>query len=202
MGSPSKSASTKRQKPARPRYHHERWLGLPELKRIFGTSDLKSVMASWYFPKPIVGGDSPRWRADDIKVFRELYKGRTLTPARAGTVMAARFFAPDGKVNLHAVASEFGITKAALAQSLGLAEETLQRSSRASARKTQQRLREMLDILTRVEPWAGGMPQALGWYRGQGIPALGDQTAEALVKTDQAGLVRAYLDGVAAGGYA
>jgi hypothetical protein len=94
------------------------------------------------------------------------------------------------------------MTKAALAQSLGFAEETLQRFSRVTAPKTQQRLRDMIEILTRVAPWAGGMPQALGWYRGQSIPALGDQTAEALVKNDQAGLVRSYLDGVAAGGYA
>ena len=60
----------------------------------------------------------------------------------------------------------------------------------------------MLEILTRVERWSGGMPQALGWYRGQGIPALGDQTAEALVKSDQAIMVRRYLDGLAAGSFA
>ena len=105
-------------------------------------------------------------------------------------------------MDVDAVTSQFAVTKAALAQSLGLAEETLQRFSRVNAPKTQQRLREMLEILTRVEPWAGGMAQAMGWYRGQSIPALGDQTAEALVKTDQAGLVRAYLDGFAAGAYA
>ena len=100
------------------------------------------------------------------------------------------------------VAAEFNVTKAALAQSLGFAEETLQRSARVSAQKTQQRLREMLEILTRVEPWAGGMPQAMGWYRGQGIAALGDQTAEALVKNDQAAVVRAYLDAIATGAFA
>ena len=60
----------------------------------------------------------------------------------------------------------------------------------------------MLEILTRVEAWAGGMPQALGWYRGQGIPALGDQTAEALVKNDEANIVRSYLDAIAAGAFA
>jgi hypothetical protein len=78
----------------------------------------------------------------------------------------------------------------------------MHRQSRASSPKTQTRLREMLEILTRVEPWAGGLPQALGWYRGQSIPSLGDQTAEALVRTGDADLVRAYLDGFAVGGYA
>jgi hypothetical protein len=60
----------------------------------------------------------------------------------------------------------------------------------------------MLEILARVEPWAGSWPQAWGWYRGQGIPAFGHQTAEALVKNNQAKVVRAYLDGVAVGSFA
>lgn len=111
-------------------------------------------------------------------------------------------FTSNGLIDVDAVSTELGITKASLAHSLGLAEETLQRTSRASAPKTQQRLREMLEILTRVTPWAGGAVQALGWYRGQSIPALGDQTAEAMVRSDQAAVVRAYLDGLAAGGYA
>ena len=116
-------------------------------------------------------------------------------------MVAQRYLSADGLVDVDAVADELGMTKGALAQTLGFAEETLQRFSRKAAPKTQQRLREMLEVLTRVEPWAGGMPQAIGWYRGQSIPALGDQTAEALVKTDEAGIVRAYLDGVAAGSY-
>ena len=109
---------------------------------------------------------------------------------------------PDGTIDVDRLATMLLLTKSSLAQSLGLGEATLHRSSRATAPKTQARLREMLEILTRVEAWAGGLPQALGWYRGQGIPALGDQTAEALVRTGEAALVRAYLDGLAAGGYA
>lgn len=118
-----------------------------------------------------------------------------------GFMVAARYIS-DGLVDIDAVTSEFGMTKTALAKLLGFSEETLQRFSRVTAPKTQQRLRDMLEILTRVEPWAGGMAQAMGWYRGQAIPALGDQTAEALVRNDQADVVRAYLDGLAAGSYA
>jgi hypothetical protein len=120
-----------------------------------------------------------------------------------GDFMVAKgYLSSDGLVDVDVVVAQFGVTKAALAQSLGFAEETLQRSSRVAAQKTQQRLREMLEIITRVVPWAGGKPQAMGWYRGQSIPALGDQTAEALVRNDQASIVRRYLDGVAAGSYA
>jgi ribosome-binding protein aMBF1 (putative translation factor) len=119
----------------------------------------------------------------------------------AGFKAAARYIS-DGLVDVDSVARDVGMTKATLARMLGLSEETLQRLARMSAPKTQQRLRDMLEILTRVEPWAGGMAQAMGWYRGQSIPALGDHTVEALVRNDQAHVVRAYLDGLAAGGYA
>jgi hypothetical protein len=115
---------------------------------------------------------------------------------------APALFAPDGLVDVDAVVAKFGLTKAALAKSLGLAEDTLHRFSRVTAPKTQRRLREFLEILARVEPWAGGRLQALAWYRGRGIPALGEATAEALVKQDQADVVRAWLDAYAAGAYA
>jgi hypothetical protein len=116
-------------------------------------------------------------------------------------MVAARYIS-DGLVDVDAVAAELRMTKATLARMLGFADETLQRFSRVNAPRTQQRLRDMLEILTRVEPWAGGMAQAVGWYRGQSIPAVGDQTAEALVRNDEAHIVRAYLDGFAAGAYA
>jgi hypothetical protein len=60
----------------------------------------------------------------------------------------------------------------------------------------------MVEIVTRVVPWAGGVQQALAWYRATPIPALGDQTAEAVVKAGQAAAVRDYLDAIAAGAYA
>ena len=127
---------------------------------------------------------------------------KTSSPANAGLLTGNRYLSGDGLVDVDRVTEFFGMTKASLAETLGFADDTLQRFSRAAAPKTQQRLREMLEILTRVERWTGGMPQALGWYRGQGIPALGDQTAEALVKSDQATIVRRYLDGLAAGSFA
>jgi hypothetical protein len=137
-----------------------------------------------------------------VRLDRDTDRAIKIGPVSVDFKTISRFMVPTGHVDVDKVATEFKVTKASLAQSLGLAEETLQRSARASAQKTQQRLREMLEILARVEPWAGGMPQAMGWYRGQGIPALGDQTAEALVRNDQAAVVRAYLHAIAAGAFA
>ncbi len=145
----------------------------------------------------VVAGKSRSAATKSIKIDRDATYSPKAAPKTTTTYMLS-----NGLVDVDTVATAFMVTKASLAQSLGFAEETLQRSARASAQKTQQRLREMLDILTRVAPWAGGMPQAMGWYRGQGIPALGDQTAEALVKNDQAAVVRTYLDAIATGAFA
>lgn len=101
-----------------------------------------------------------------------------------------------------ALADALGLAKGQLASMMGLPSDALYRQQRAEADKTQNRLRELIEILMRVEPWAGGRLQALAWYRGQSIPALGAQTAEALVKTGGADILRSYLDGIAAGGYA
>jgi hypothetical protein len=61
---------------------------------------------------------------------------------------------------------------------------------------------EKADIIARVTEWAGGPLQALAWYREVQIPALGQQTAETLVRTGRAASVRAYLDHIAVGGFA
>jgi len=101
-----------------------------------------------------------------------------------------------------ALVSDLGLSKKQLAETIGLTPEALYKSQRVGAAKTQTRLREMLEILTRVSGWAGGLAQALAWYRGEPIPAFGDRTAESLVKSGQAGAVRDYLDSIAMGGFA
>jgi len=62
--------------------------------------------------------------------------------------------------------------------------------------------RERDEIIDRVTSWAGSKAKAERWFRSEPIPALGDQTAEGLVRTGQASLVREYLDAIAAGGFA
>jgi len=94
------------------------------------------------------------------------------------------------------------MSKANLAETVGLAAETLQRAVRRNAPKTQARLRETSEIIARVSPWAGGPIQAMAWYRAEPIPAFGGRTAESLVKEGKAAAVRDYLDGVALGGFA
>jgi DNA-binding phage protein len=107
-----------------------------------------------------------------------------------------------GKIAIAQVAQGFGMSKGQLAETAGLARETLYRTERARAGKAQGRLREMLEIISRVSDWAGGKEQAMAWYRAQPLPAFGGRTAEALVKDGKAGAVRDYLDHMAVGGFA
>jgi len=97
---------------------------------------------------------------------------------------------------------DYGLTKKQLAETIGLAPEALYKRERLGAAKTQSRLREMNEILTRVAGWAGGPAQAMAWYRAEPIPAFGGRTAESLVKSGEAGPLRDYLDSIALGGFA
>jgi DNA-binding XRE family transcriptional regulator len=107
-----------------------------------------------------------------------------------------------GRIAATRVADGFGMSKTQLAETAGLARETLFRTERSNAPKTQSRLREMLEIISRVSEWAGGEQQAMAWYRAQPLPAFGGRTAEALVKDGKAAAVREYLDHMALGGFA
>lgn len=107
-----------------------------------------------------------------------------------------------GRIAAERVADGFGMSKLQLAETVGLARETLYRSERIGAPKAQSRLREMLEIISRVTDWAGGKDQAMAWYRAQPLPAFGGRTAEALVKDGKAGALRDYLDHIALGGFA
>jgi hypothetical protein len=94
------------------------------------------------------------------------------------------------------------ITRAELASTLGLSRDAVTKTARAGSQATQARLRDIVEILNRVKPWAGSPQQAFAWYRSQSLPSFGDQTAEALVKEGRAEAVKRYLDRIAVGGYA
>ena len=108
----------------------------------------------------------------------------------------------SGKIGIAQVADGFGMSRGQLAETAGLSRETLYRAERSGTAKAQGRLREMLEIISRVSDWAGGKEQAMAWYRAQPLPAFGGRTAEALVKDGKAGAVRDYLDHMAVGGFA
>ncbi len=126
---------------------------------------------------------------------------RTVVPSAQGAALSG-FFDPAGFVEIAKVADSFGMSKSQLARTLGLTPETVYKSTRAQASKTQSRFREMLEIVIRVSGWAGGPQQAMAWYRAEAIAAFGGRTPEALVSSGQADALREYLDAIAMGGFA
>jgi hypothetical protein len=70
---------------------------------------------------------------------------------------------------------------------------------RAKKRKT---MDAELEIIERILEWAGSRDDAYAWYRNHPIPAVGGQTAEAMVKLGHADVIHNYLDHLAVGGYA
>jgi Protein of unknown function (DUF2384) len=112
------------------------------------------------------------------------------------------FLDANGHVSVDRVAERFGMSRRQFAETLGLRQETIYRTARLEAPKTQARATEMLEIIGRIADWAGGEKQAMAWYRAEPIAAFGGRTAESLVKEGKASALRDYLDHVAMGGFA
>ena len=112
----------------------------------------------------------------------------------------------DGKTRTFSpalIAGALRTTKAEIADTLGLSRDALSRTTRINAAKTQTRLREMVEILHRVEDYTGSPPLvAYAWFRSEALPGFGGMTADQLVREGNAAHVHAYLDHVMAGGYA
>ncbi|APO72102.1 hypothetical protein IE4872_PD01581 (plasmid) [Rhizobium gallicum] len=122
--------------------------------------------------------------------------------ARQNGPLVLSYMDRSGRIVVDRLVDGFGMSKTQLAETAGLARETLYRVERSGTAKTQGRLREMLEIISRVTDWAGGKEQAMAWYRAQPLPAFGGRTAESLVKDGKAAAVREYLDHLALGGFA
>lgn len=124
------------------------------------------------------------------------------TATLPGAAFVTHFIDKSGIFDVDRVADTFRMTKGQLAETIGLGVATMSKSERRTAPRAQSRVRELLEILSRVREWAGGEAQAMAWYRAQPIPALDGRTPEALVKAGEAGAVRDYLDHLALGGFA
>lgn len=114
----------------------------------------------------------------------------------------ASYFDSEGLVKTDQLIGELRTTKADFAVTIGLPKDAISKRSREYSTATQSRLRETIEIISRVKEWAGSMPAAYAWFRAQPLPSFGGRTAEDLVKDGHSGDVRAYLSRIAVGGYA
>jgi transcriptional regulator with XRE-family HTH domain len=107
----------------------------------------------------------------------------------------------EGLIQTDRLVERLRITKQELARATGLSIDAVSKRTRLRSAATQRRLRETVEIINRILPWAGSLPAAFAWYRSQPLPSLGDLTTEDLVKQGRAELVRDYLSRIAEGGH-
>ncbi|MER9303997.1 MbcA/ParS/Xre antitoxin family protein [Mesorhizobium sp. M0293] len=103
------------------------------------------------------------------------------------------FFAP------RKIAEALRTTSEEVARTAGLGKDAVQRKDRVRSDKTQRRLREMVEIVNKVEPRFGSALMAYAWYRSEPLPGFSGQTAMQLVRGGRADEVLDYIDAVDAG---
>ncbi|WP_265519083.1 MbcA/ParS/Xre antitoxin family protein [Nitratireductor luteus] len=100
------------------------------------------------------------------------------------------------------IAAVFRTTSEEIARTVGLGKDAIQRKDRVRSHKTQRRLREMVEIVNKVEPRFGSALMAYAWYRSEPLPGFSGQTAMQLVRDGRAEEVLDFIDAVDAGVHA
>ncbi|MET2831438.1 MbcA/ParS/Xre antitoxin family protein [Mesorhizobium shangrilense] len=100
------------------------------------------------------------------------------------------------------IAEAFRTTSEEVARTAGLGRDAVQRKDRIRSDKTQRRLREMVEVINKVEPRFGSQLMAYAWYRSEPLPGFSGQTAMQLVRSGRADDVLDYVDAIDAGVHA
>ena len=116
--------------------------------------------------------------------------------------MQIQGFVEEGIFSPTLIADALRTTKSEIASTLGLAQDAFSRVERLRAKKTQTRLREMLEILNRINQFTGSLLASYAWFRSEPLIGYNGYTADRLVREGHADYVRSHLDRVQAGGYA
>lgn len=111
-------------------------------------------------------------------------------------------FAEGGQFEPKKIAVALRTSAEEIAMTVGLGKDALQRRARINSDKTQRRLRELVEVINKVEPRFGSELMAYAWYRSEPLPGFDGQTAMQLVQRGQAQQVLEYLDAVDAGVFA
>jgi len=111
-------------------------------------------------------------------------------------------FAEEGQFEPRKIAAILRTSAEELAMTVGLGKEALQRRTKVRSDKTQRRLRELVEVLNKVEPRFGSELMAYAWYRSEPLPGFDGRTAMQLVQEDKAQQVLEYIDAVDAGVFA
>lgn len=116
--------------------------------------------------------------------------------------MVLAHYVDEGMLAPRKIAQALRTTSEEVARTAGLGKDAVQRKDRLRSDKTQRRLRQMVEIVNKVEPRFGSALIAYAWYRSEPLPGFSGQTAMQLVRDGRADEVLDYIDAVDAGVYA
>ena len=111
-------------------------------------------------------------------------------------------FAEAGQFEPRKIAAVLRTSTEEIALTVGLGKDALQRRGRIGSDKTQRRLRELVEVLNKVEPRFGSELMAYAWYRSDALHGFDGRTAMQLVKEGKAQQVLKYIYAVDAGVFA
>ncbi len=116
--------------------------------------------------------------------------------------MSLAEYADDGIFAPSKIATAFRTTSEEVARTAGLGRDAVQRKDRVRSDRTQRRLREMVEVVNKVEPRFGSALIAYAWYRSEPLAGFSGQTAMQLVRAGRADDVLDYIDAVDSGVHA
>jgi hypothetical protein len=128
-----------------------------------------------------------------------LYTVRTTGKETKVSIMGLAQYSDNGLFAPRKIADAFRTTSEEIARTAGLGKDAVQRKDRVGSDKTQRRLREMIEIVNKVEPRFGSALIAYAWYRSEPLAGFSGQTAMQLVRSGRADEVLDYVDAVDAG---
>jgi len=111
-------------------------------------------------------------------------------------------FADGGLFDPRKIATVLRTSSEEVALTVGLGKDALQRRARVHSAKTQRRLRELVEVLNKVQPRFGSELMAYAWYRSEPLAGFDGRTAMQLVQDGKAQAVLEYIDAVDAGVHA
>ena len=109
--------------------------------------------------------------------------------------------ADDGVFVPARIAEALRTTNDELARTVGLGKDAMQRRARVTSDKTQRRLREMVEVLNKVQPRFGSALIAYAWYRSEPLAGFDGMTAMQLVREGRVSDVLDYVDAVDSGAH-
>jgi len=111
-------------------------------------------------------------------------------------------FAESGRFEPRKIAAALRTSAEEIAMTVGLGKDALERRTRIDSDMTQRRLRELIEVLNKIEPRFGSELVAYAWYRSEPLSGFDGRTAMQLVQEGKAQQVLEYIDAGDAGVFA